>query len=247
MSAVVAIGTTLAFHGSAVAAPVMPEPPDTTPPEISSGGDRARHVCRVIRPAACTREYRPLALSRDDRVAVRVPVSAVYVGLSVPNGDSSECVARGEGLWGCAMPAASREDRQLNVDVGYPVVDVRWTFDALVLPRSQRATDRSEKVRFRLAGRHLRVELRPGSDAGEDLWGKRVRAACVSRRWLTATPHLPVARKYVVARRFTWPRGATTHTLFFDRWLRRNALSCVIEPARDTSDIAGAFFLPLLR
>lgn len=257
MKGAVAIGAALAFCGSATAAPTTPVYPDTTPPEISSGGDRARHVCFaeaaviqpesgprpiVAQPGPCTSEFRPLALSRDDRVAVRVPASAVAVALLAPGGDRTVCVARGDGLWGCAMPAADKNARQLTVSIGYPGADLRWTFDALVLPRAQRATDQVEKVRFRLAGRHLRVQMLSGTIVADDLWGKRVKVACVSRNWLSARPLFPVAREHYVVERFRWLQEATTHSVFFGRSLHRNAYSCVIEPARSGADIAGVFF-----
>lgn len=221
--------------GAVAAHAQTPEDVIETAPELSSGGERARHVCWsdgfVVRdgvetPLAglpCTDQFAPIPLSVTDRLLVEVPDEATAVAVA-----GEPCVTRGLGRWACDAPG---KGQGLLVAVDYPGGGSEWTVDVTVLPPGFVATDREANVRFRLAGRHLRIQLLGGSNVGSEIGDREVTAVCQARG-----PH---GAKRI--RRFRWRAGERTQGILFSARLRRAPRWCLIERLSGT-DVAGVRF-----
>jgi hypothetical protein len=222
---------------SAVVAPALASDVGIGQPEtieISSGGDPARHVCRVGAP--CTLQFAPLMLSVEDRLDV-VAVGATAVSI----GDGHACAARAAGRWACRVPDETLSAADLGLTVTHPEGTSRYVFDVVLLPRGFRATARVEGVRFRLAGRHLRMQLVPRDnhhppDARAELWGKRLNVGCARRQ------RGPFGKPRVAFKRMYWPRGALTRSVLFDRPFFKRPRWCVIEAGPTGGDVAAVRF-----
>jgi hypothetical protein len=213
---------------------------------ISSGGEPAPHVCH--RGSACTLIFSPLVLASDDRIEVMAPFGAP-MAISDSNSVAPvrhPCrVSRRQPLvipmyqlWVCPVPPGARGSGRLAVllDTGDGRTET-WDFDTLVVGRGLRATDKETKVRFRLAGRHLRMQLVEPSDARGEVWGKRLTAVCARRDWTFRRPY-----KGLRIAHLTWPARQGGASVRFKRPLGAPPRWCLVE--EDGGDVAFARFPP---
>lgn len=146
----------------------------TTPPEISTRGETAPHVCFGfggfeseaggfidLGPRPCTRQYDPLHAAGGDTLTVRTPRSARSVGLSVDGAEreGQECRLLERGRWLCAMPGDG--DGSLRLGIEYPLGVASWTFDTKLSPPRGRMPVRISRraVATRRAYREGAVQL----------------------------------------------------------------------------------------
>lgn len=247
---IVAALSALGAGSASVASPPPLPPPPGEPwalvPQVSSDGEQARHLCfqggtqdasEIPGPFPCTAQYAPLMLSVSDRLDVRLAPAATSVALAASReGDSANrCRRSARDRWSCRLRGLSRQISQLWLSIRYPdgdgEVEMRWTFDAKLLPPGWRASDRDAGVRFRLAGRFLRASLferlrsHPSSLRAE-LWGKQVKAVCRGRGGALRIKKL------------RWPGGWDAVTFALPRGLAQPR-RCLLED-RTGGDIAVA-------
>lgn len=180
----------------------------------------------------------------DDRLDVVAPAQATAVRVTSSTGQGEGRACRRSavpGSWACRPPAVPWGRAGLIVRIGYPEATASWRFQAKALPRSLRATDKWARVRFRLAGRHLHMQLVPRRDhmppdARARLWGKRLTVLCASHRRDATRPATDK-----VVRRVRWPDGQLSLLLSFARGLDGPPRWCLVED-RTGGDVARVRF-----
>lgn len=229
-------------------------------PAVSSGGEPAPHVCfvtgrtrgpdgveRPVQGPPCTTQFAPLMVSVEDRLNVGTNFRGRAVSLSGPGiaGERACTKASPRGLtvpealkrWSCKPPARPSGAGHLTVHVDDGQSLSAWQVDVVLLPRGFRATDRWRQVRFRLAGRHLRMQMLPNPDgsvpAGDALWDRGVKVIC-------ARPHARTARDTDV-KRMRWPKDRLAASVLFERPFVRRPRWCLIED-RTGGDVAFVRF-----
>jgi hypothetical protein len=99
--------------------------------------------------------------------------------------------------------------------------------------------DRDHGVRFDLKGTVLTVSL-VSPDAGEELWGKRIRAIC--------SPVFGSQARFRAVRAVeVWPDGAPELSYSFDRDVSEAVKWCLLEDADGGGDVAGVDFQAFFR
>jgi hypothetical protein len=192
----------------------------------------------------------PLVLASDDRVEV-IATFDVAMTISGSDGDSANHSCRMTQvqplaipeyrLWRCPVPPDAHGAGQLSIalDNG-PGSAEAWYFDTLVVGPGHRATDKRAKVRFRVAGRHLRMQLPLAGgfgDARGELWGKRLTAVCAGAEWSARRPY-----RHARIAHLRWPVRQEGVSVRFDRPLGGPPRWCLVEGRKTGGDVAFARF-----